>query len=412
MRQLLLVDDDPCTLKLYKDRLSHMGDQVATAPDGLAAVQALRSARPDLVVLDLMMPRLSGADVLKFIRAEPRLKSLPVIVLSNSYMQEVASEAAALGVDKALLKIRCSPQILSEAIEEVLAGKPGIQDLSCLLAVPEKVAAGNATPAPAPAAPAPLPAPPIQAALSQTNSDFHAKARRTFLDNGTGTCAEIRRLCQAVVDAPKQLEQHARLQDLSRKIHFVAAAAGLAECFSLAQMTAAFEALLLELVAKPADVTPSILRTITATADFMVRLFEAAKKTAQDKPITARALAVDDDLLSSRLLVNALERAQIPVRLMGDPLAALQCLQSTHYDLILLDIEMPGMDGFEFCRKLRQLPGYADIPVIFVTSRQDFESRAQGLKSGGNDLISKPVFPMELAVKAVAHLLARQLPAA
>jgi CheY-like chemotaxis protein len=63
------------------------------------------------------------------------------------------------------------------------------------------------------------------------------------------------------------------------------------------------------------------------------------------------------------------------------------------------------MDGFELCRRLRTLPGYQKTPVIFVTSHSDFESRARSKLSGGDDLISKPVFPMELAVKAVAQLL-------
>jgi CheY-like chemotaxis protein len=87
----------------------------------------------------------------------------------------------------------------------------------------------------------------------------------------------------------------------------------------------------------------------------------------------------------------------------------LQWLKERRYDLVLLDIEMPGMDGFELCRRLRTLPGYQKTPVIYVTSHSDFESRAKSILSGGDDLISKPVFPMELAVKAVALLLKRQM---
>jgi len=66
---------------------------------------------------------------------------------------------------------------------------------------------------------------------------------------------------------------------------------------------------------------------------------------------------------------------------------------------------MPGMDGFELCKRLRLLPGYAQTPVIYVTSHSDFENRTKSVLTGGNDLISKPVFPIELAVKAVTHLL-------
>jgi CheY-like chemotaxis protein len=80
-------------------------------------------------------------------------------------------------------------------------------------------------------------------------------------------------------------------------------------------------------------------------------------------------------------------------------------LARKHFDLVLLDIEMPQMTGFEVCRKLRMLPGYEKTPVIYVTAHSDFESRSRSIISGGNDLIAKPIFPIELAVKAVAHLI-------
>jgi CheY-like chemotaxis protein len=170
-------------------------------------------------------------------------------------------------------------------------------------------------------------------------------------------------------------------------------------------MACAFEALLFELIGKPASTTPSVLRTIASTVDFLALLFDCARDTDSEVPLSAQALTVDDDPLSNRLIVAALKRAQLHARSTDDPMVGLQWLKETRYDLVLLDIEMPGMDGFELCRRLRTLPGYQKTPVIFVTSHSDFESRTKGIISGGDDLISKPVFPMELAVKAVAQLL-------
>lgn len=66
---------------------------------------------------------------------------------------------------------------------------------------------------------------------------------------------------------------------------------------------------------------------------------------------------------------------------------------------------MPQMTGFDLCRKLRGIPGYEKTPVIYVTSHSHFESRAKSILAGGNDLIAKPVFPIELAVKSVIHIL-------
>ncbi len=70
---------------------------------------------------------------------------------------------------------------------------------------------------------------------------------------------------------------------------------------------------------------------------------------------------------------------------------------------------MPTLDGFQLCAELRKLPAYGKTPVIFVTCHSDFESRSRGILSGGNDLIAKPILAVELAVKAITHLLRTQL---
>jgi DNA-binding response OmpR family regulator len=75
----------------------------------------------------------------------------------------------------------------------------------------------------------------------------------------------------------------------------------------------------------------------------------------------------------------------------------------------MLNIEMPELTGFELCRKLRELPGYEQTPVIYVTSHADFEHRVRSIDVGAHDLIAKPIFPMELAVKAILHLIRAKL---
>jgi CheY-like chemotaxis protein len=413
------VDDDPLVLRMYQERLVREGVPVDTAADGLAAINSLRASKPDVVVLDLMMPKLSGVDVLKFIRSQAELKTLPVVVLSNSYMNELAGEAAALGVQKALLKIRCSPSVLLATIHDVLAGKSGNDDISQLLAAPDQIPPAPPSPARPSQAGSAAPAPALAQASGQASreaADFQTRARGSFLQNAPVTCVAMRSLCQAFTKAPNETERDLRLQTFYRKIHFVAATAGLAGCHRLAQMASGFEALLFELIGKPALLTCSVLRTIAATVDFLALLFDYARGSDLDVPLSAQVLVVDDDSLNNRLVVTALQRAQLHTRSTDDPLVGLQWLKETHFNLVLLDIEMPGIDGFELCRRLRLLPGHQKTPVIYVTSHDDFESRAKSVLSGGDDLISKPVFPIELAVKAVSHLvkseLARQTAAA
>ena len=116
-------------------------------------------------------------------------------------------------------------------------------------------------------------------------------------------------------------------------------------------------------------------------------------------------LVVDDDPLANRIAMSALTRANLMGQAAEGAVAALELLSRKQFALVLLDIEMPHMTGFEVCRRLRAMPGYEKTPVIYVTAHSDFESRSRSIISGGSDLIAKPIFPIELAVKAVAHLI-------
>ena len=124
---------------------------------------------------------------------------------------------------------------------------------------------------------------------------------------------------------------------------------------------------------------------------------------------TQRIMVVDDEAISRRAVIYALEKANLKCVSVEDPKTALTMLAENRFDLIFLDVDMPGMSGFELCAKLRVLPAHARTPVVFVTGLTDFESRARSTLSGGNDLIAKPFLFMELAVKSLTLILKGQL---
>lgn len=426
-KHILVVDDDPVILRIYQDGLWHRGFKVTTASDGVVAMQALRQTRPDLLVLDLMMPKLSGVDVLKFLRADASFASLPIIVLSNAFMNEMALEATKLGVQKALLKIRCSPNKLAGVIEDVLAGRDSPEDPNQLLvhptarpAVAAEIAQADAAPgvsAPGTDAPGPWPQPPAPVAPEnppaakdpqETEIALRAKVRRDFLAHGPETVAALRALCDSLAAAGSEMERGLRLNNFFRKIHFLVAAAGMAECPEISHLASVFEALLYELIAKPQAINASVLRTCYQTIELFPVLFRRAAEWLPVQERSIQVLAVDDDPVCNRLVVSALRHAQLHARSVEQAQHVLPMLKETKYDLILLDIEMPDISGFELCRLIRRLPGYAKTPVVYVTSHDDFASRQSSIASGGDDLISKPILPLELAVKVVTHLLQRQ----
>ena len=100
-----------------------------------------------------------------------------------------------------------------------------------------------------------------------------------------------------------------------------------------------------------------------------------------------------------------MEKVQIKPTVEESPARALEQLQHTKFDLVITDVNMPGMSGFELCKQLRATPANRTTPVIFVTVQDDFERRTHSALSGGNELIGKPYLLMELAVKALGHVL-------
>ena len=116
-----------------------------------------------------------------------------------------------------------------------------------------------------------------------------------------------------------------------------------------------------------------------------------------------RILVVDDAPQNLRLL-SGLLRGSYRVSVAVGGREALDLAAARPPDLILLDISMPGIDGFEVCRRLKAAPATRDIPVIFVTGMMEEEGRSRGLEAGGSDFIVKPIDPEALQAKIKACL--------
>jgi len=123
----------------------------------------------------------------------------------------------------------------------------------------------------------------------------------------------------------------------------------------------------------------------------------------------ASILVVDDEPISRRAIIYALEKAHLQAASAEEANSALQLVQEKQYDLIFLDVDMPVMNGYELCAKLRAMPQYKKTPVVFVTAMSDFDSRTNSMMAGGNDFIAKPFLFIELTVKALIHILRAKL---
>jgi CheY-like chemotaxis protein len=252
----------------------------------------------------------------------------------------------------------------------------------------------------------------------QTKTDSkespESRARRDFLQNAGVSVASLRDIFTIFARPDEPQFRPLRLQDLHRKLHFFADHAQLAGCHRISHLATAIEALLFELQERPKNINPSTIQTIQNSLDFLAELtgqIEADGEKSVPPTELLAVLVVDDEPLTNRSLVHALSRANVRSTSTDDSSKALELIQNNRYDLLLLDYMMPGMDGLELYRRVRALPQYAHTPVIFVTSAVDFQQRAQEILNEGNDVITKPILPIELAVKSLCLLLKQQLAA-
>ena len=121
-------------------------------------------------------------------------------------------------------------------------------------------------------------------------------------------------------------------------------------------------------------------------------------------PLRNIVLVVDDSPGTLGLLNDTLEAAGYSVLLAPSGHAALDAASRATPDIILLDALMPGLDGFETCRRLKCLPGLAAVPVIFMTALSETEHVLAALASGGVDYVTKPVAPAEVVARLGVHL--------
>jgi len=232
---------------------------------------------------------------------------------------------------------------------------------------------------------------------------------KMFFDSAPKAVAIMRGLIQEITRAAEQAVRQKLLTDLGEKVHGLKCSAGLPEVLPVWQLAAALEGLVRQLSDKDRNVTPSSLRTVASAVDLLEALsVEGVRSDLMSNP-PIRLLAVDDDSLSRHAVSFALKKALNKPDLAENGEAALALVSQIKYDAIFLDVQMPGMNGFEACSKIHTTELNRATPVVFVTCQSDFDARAKSTLSGGADLIGKPFLTFEITVKALTLALRGRL---
>ena len=391
MKKILIIEDDQIVANVYRNKLAVDGYTTEVAPDGETGLKVMRTFRPQLIILDLMLPGISGVDVIKEIRSEEEFSKIPIIVFSNTYLTNLIQDAWRAGANKCLSKSSCTPKDVIEIVRNAI-GESGAM-------TQRQPAASETTGAKSTALPA------------ENDAEFQADLRKAFIENLPATLYTLRAGMQSLVRAENEMARLKQVYELYREVHALNGNAGIAGLVQIGHFASAVEALLKEVYEKPKNINSSSIRTIAAALDFLGFLFEKGTLPDRQEIPVSKILVVDDEAISRRAIVYALEKAKLKSINVEDPQQALQLLAENEFDLIFLDVDMPGMTGFELCAKLRALPYHKKTPVVFVTSLNDFDNRTSSTMAGGNDFIGKPFLFIEMTVKALIHVLRNKLQA-
>ncbi len=128
-----------------------------------------------------------------------------------------------------------------------------------------------------------------------------------------------------------------------------------------------------------------------------------------EPPAAATVLVIDDNAENRALARATLEDEGYRAVLASGGEEGLQAFERERPDCILLDVRMPGLDGFAVCERIRALPGGGDVPIVFLTALRDLDTFDRAQSSGGDDFLTKPVRPTELAMRIQAALKLRRV---
>ena len=302
MKRILIIEDDPIVGHIYRTRLEKEGFEIEVCADGQAGFYRTHEYQPDAVLLDLMLPKMNGIDILKKLRAEPKFQRLPVVVFTNAYVPNMIQEAFSAGASQVFNKATLTPRQILDAL--FVASEAAAQQGSSTSSGPPPEPVADDSPAPAepaaedssthaqpaaypPQAHAPIPhASPeaTQPTLTSDDSGFQSELTQAFLQSKHETLLAIRKSLQEFSRAQDDTARAPHLFELYRKVHALTSSAGIAGFTSIAQMASALEVLLKELHEKPKNINISTLRTVAHSVDFISELFAANEPDPGEPP--------------------------------------------------------------------------------------------------------------------------------
>ncbi len=417
MKKILIIEDDLSVASRLRTRLA-AEFEVEIAADGQSGYYSISEWKPNFVVLDVTIQQMTPRALIGKIRAQKQFEKIGFFLLADTLPHEIVDDALVAGATDAFSKE--DPNFIEHVFQAIIG-----HSRATLARYTGKVAA-----------------PRFEAPTSQTSFTPRATAAITPPEDA-GECASVAHLVSnvnetrnvAVISEESEQLRQLFAQGFSAKVHAARQAlvvymtakdsalrASSYERFYKTIVSLRAEAAQCELTGllrildpleqrskqlrENLDDAPAASRQVLASAiDFMTTMNNQVSELPALNRLSPVALVVDDESVSRKAISLGLEKAQIRVTAVDSGEAAIRECEVSCFDLILLDVEMPGMNGFAVCARIRAMPNHRDTPILFISALDDLRSRASTKISGGNQFITKPVNFLELSITATSLLL-------
>lgn len=368
-KRILIIHDDRLLSNLYREKLEGSGFAVDSTRNYEQVPKLIENKKPDLVIMDLVLPTCNSIDIINALHQEPASKELPVLIFPT-VLTQLSASALQAGATKVISRGVSPVASVIDAVKTAL-GQPGLGDaLDASLYEPDKTWLGMV----------------LEGATESLNQMRHC----------------LPGLVAAVPDA-------AMLRTLWALVHAFAEKSVLIQHKPLAQITAAFDLMMCDLNEMPEQLNASTLRTIGQAIDFLGTLSKPETMCRTKDPATARIVVVDDEASALQFITAAMQLAGLKNECYETPTSALEKLNGQSSDLIFVDVGLPEMTGFDLCSRIRALDAHKNTPIVFLTGMASFQNKAQASLSGGNDFVGKPFNIPELGLKALLWIFRGQL---
>ena len=389
-RHVLLVEDNDFNRDIAAEVLAELGIVFTVAVNGREAVDLVATQPFDLVLMDIQMPVMDGLTATTLIRADGRFRSLPILAMTAHAMSGDRERSLGAGMNDHITKPISFDELTMSLIQWMPAGpaKPSPEAAPALL----NLTADDGIPDR-------LPPFDIPAALLRNNGKpkLIRKLLLTFHQRYANVIAELKGNLVENKD-----------EEAQRLVHSLKSLAAALEANQLADAAFAVEKALraghrdtlsplinnLERELAPAVAAASTILPMSSGLPASAMITTAASSSKLRPSI----LVIDDEPSVHDLLVDVFH-ANYEVLGANEGATGLQLARIKTPDLILLDVMMPGMDGYSVCQELKKDPQTREIPVLFLTGARDVHSETKGLLLGATDFVSKPIHSAALKAR-------------